>query len=531
MDKTLNRQYQRQINGYYCGPAATRVAISTQLTTLPTQQQVASVLGTTEYGTNSCYDVQRGLNKWLPSGKWSVVMIPGMDATASEREAFRMRAKSSIDAGYGLVTNVVGTIQTNDGYYYDYNGGHYVAVVGYRNDGAEWLVADVDKREYWTTLARLTTWIASRGYCYSMVTADTATPAPSVPASPAHIPVGSLGVDYAFSRPSIPGLASFGVKFAARYLSFVNSQTLPKILTSAEALALGRAGIAVVSNYEWYPQRCTEGFAAGAEDARIAFAQAGGAGMPAGRPVYFSVDEDYSPEAVVQYFRGIASVVPVSQIGAYGSYKVIKYLKENGLITWCWQTYAWSGGQWYSGNHFEQYSNNQTMAGGTLDLNRSKQHDFGQWFHTSLGYAALGGSEMAQGSTPYEAPTVVGESFSYTINPVNDGGIPWGNAYFSLLADLYGKKAAFRVVAYDTAGNITWSSDSDPEKCPDKKVILSSLVLFNKQLPAKTRGLSIQRLDAGGDDILKAANADGTPDEATRSRVKRISFAVEWTSR
>lgn len=271
----------------------------------------------------------------------------------------------------------------------------------------------------------------------------TPTPAPTPtppPATTVGIPVGSKGVDYAFSRPSIPLLAQAGVKFAFRYLSFENSLTKPKILTNSEALALSQAGIAVVSNYEWYESRCTEGFAAGAADAKTAVSQARAAGAPDGKPIYFSVDTDTSPDSVRTYFQGIASVIPLSQIGVYGSYRVVKGLKEAGLVTWLWQTYAWSGGMWYSGNHVEQYQNGVTLANGTLDLNRNKVTDFGQWFHISVGgntqtpTPALGDDDMPMinrelppgGSITIRTPWGVAGASKWLVSAATDQAAPIG---------------------------------------------------------------------------------------------------------
>lgn len=217
------------------------------------------------------------------------------------------------------------------------------------------------------------------------------TPAP-VPTQ-STIPPGSLVLDYAFGKkPSYEAMRAGGVRAVSRYLSQVNSATRPKILTEGEALGLSQNGIAVISNFEWYPERSVEGFSAGAEDARVAVAQARDAGMPSGRPIYFSVDEDVSPDEVYSYFDGIASVLPVSQIGAYGSYRVIKALRDAGKIGWSWQTYAWSNGQWDPRNHFEQYKNSQNFDGADVDFNRTKTTDFGQWFHRSI---ASEGEEMS----------------------------------------------------------------------------------------------------------------------------------------
>lgn len=201
------------------------------------------------------------------------------------------------------------------------------------------------------------------------------TPAPSEP------PTGLLeGLDYAFQRPPIAAMQAEGIKFVCRYLSQINHLTKPKILTRDEALGLNAAGIAVVSNFEWYPERCTEGFEAGREDAIVARDQARACGMPEGRPIYFSVDIDTSSGRISDYFRGILSVLPPGQVGVYGSYQICRDLDQLNLAEWLWQTYAWSGGQWYGDNHIEQYENNITVGGASADRNRSKKADFGQWF-------------------------------------------------------------------------------------------------------------------------------------------------------
>jgi len=190
--------------------------------------------------------------------------------------------------------------------------------------------------------------------------------------------VTTEGVDYAWSRPDPAGLYAAGYRFASRYLSYDRTG---KNLTLAEAEELAAAGLAVVANWEWRAGDAKLGFAAGAEYAQEAVRQAAACGMPAGRPIYFSVDYDpagaYGP--VEAYFQGIGSVLPIGQIGAYGGYGTIAHLLSAGLIRWAWQTYAWSGGRWHPGAHVQQYHNGVIVAGGDLDLNRAMVDDFGQW--------------------------------------------------------------------------------------------------------------------------------------------------------
>lgn len=186
------------------------------------------------------------------------------------------------------------------------------------------------------------------------------------------------GVDYAWSRPDPAGLYAAGKRFASRYLSY---DTTGKNLTLAEAERLAAAGLAVVANWEWQAGDAKKGYGAGAQYAAEAVRQAAACGMPAGRPIYFSVDYDpagaYGP--VDDYFRGILSVLPLSEVGAYGGYDTIQHLFNAGLISWGWQTYAWSGGRWLKGAHVQQYQNGVNLAGGELDLDRAMVDDYGQW--------------------------------------------------------------------------------------------------------------------------------------------------------
>jgi hypothetical protein len=192
----------------------------------------------------------------------------------------------------------------------------------------------------------------------------------------------AFGLDYV-TGPPIATLKAAGVTFVCRYLSEVNDLTRVKLLTAEEAKALTEAGIALVSNYEWYANRALEGAASGKIDAQIAAAQHAACGGPADRPIYFSVDFDASDAqmgAVIDYFHGVASVLGLARTGAYGSYRVIKALFDAGAITWGWQTYAWSAGQWEPRAHLQQYQNGVSLDGRSVDYDRSTTSDVGQWF-------------------------------------------------------------------------------------------------------------------------------------------------------
>src|SRR6266700_4063766 len=132
----------------------------------------------------------------------------------------------------------------------------------------------------------------------------------------------AFGLDYT-SGPPIADMKAAGVTFVCRYLSYVNTLTQRKLLTKSQAQSLNQAGIALVSNYEWYANRALEGVASGEADARIAASQHAACGGPADRPIYFSVDVDVAGERTAGYFHGVASVIGLHRTGAYGSFRVL----------------------------------------------------------------------------------------------------------------------------------------------------------------------------------------------------------------
>ena len=189
---------------------------------------------------------------------------------------------------------------------------------------------------------------------------------------------GDFGIDYAWGTPDYSALVKAGVKFACRYLSYDKA----KNLDAAEARALAAHGIDCVVVWETTANRALAGRAAGQADAREADRQAKACRMPKGRPIYFAVDFDASEadQALVNaYFKGVGSVLGKRRVGVYGGLWPVRRLLAAGLVTYAWQTYAWSGGRWESKTHLRQYSNGHRLAGVSCDYNRATADDFGQW--------------------------------------------------------------------------------------------------------------------------------------------------------
>ncbi len=188
--------------------------------------------------------------------------------------------------------------------------------------------------------------------------------------------VFARGIDYAWEHPDPAAIAAAGYTFACRYLSRDPS----KNITPAEAKALAACGVWVVANWEYGAQDMLGGYAGGIADAQLAQQQARAAGMPEGRPIYFSADWDVTPAqepTVLAYLSGVTSVLGPREEGEYGGYYPVKAARDAGIV-WTWQTFAWSGGQWDARDTVRQIGS-ATVGGVQVDVNEALAADYGQW--------------------------------------------------------------------------------------------------------------------------------------------------------
>ncbi len=197
-------------------------------------------------------------------------------------------------------------------------------------------------------------------------------------------------LDYSFARFSGAQVHNLGAVAVCRYLTVVTPDTKGKLLTRAEAEGLSAAGIGIVSVFEFTAKDALGGHRQGKEYATLAHEQHTAAGGPSGRPIYFGVDFDTpdfasnlpnTPEHALaklgpigEYFRGCNDALGSHLTGAYGGFWVIKRLFEANLISFGWQTVAWSGGQRYP-----RIALYQTGFHGSYDENFTDVGDFGQW--------------------------------------------------------------------------------------------------------------------------------------------------------
>ncbi len=163
--KVLDYDYEAQNTFYNCGPAATRNALSATGIDR-TQDELAVELGTTEMGTNSALDTTRALNDEVKGSPYRTRMFDGAPSSA-QMDQLQADVVRAITDGRGVVANVVGDATDTDGGWHSYGGGHYIAVVGYKDSGRTVRIADSANAAdpaYWVTTIDLANWIASRGY-------------------------------------------------------------------------------------------------------------------------------------------------------------------------------------------------------------------------------------------------------------------------------------------------------------------------------------------------------------------------------
>ena len=194
--------------------------------------------------------------------------------------------------------------------------------------------------------------------------------------------------DYGFTHPRIAQLLAAKVGAVGRYFGQDTSSD-GKNVTRTEAQLLSAAGISVFSIFEYGAQQTAGGAAQAAKDVTLARQQRHDVGMPFDRPFYFAADfdvPDYAPQStdplaklgpVGEYYSYIHAHMGSVHAGAYGGYWLISRLFDAGLITFGFQTVAWSGGQWDKRACLRQ--GGATILGGEADLDTPERTDFGQW--------------------------------------------------------------------------------------------------------------------------------------------------------
>lgn len=158
-----------QPNYYYCGPAATRIALTAHGQT-PSFDDVAKDLGTTTDGTSSINEVTRVLNKDLGEHRYQSIEFATKNVSPQQVEELRTDTVTAINRGDVVVANIIGTVTDTDGQTHSYDGGHYLTITGYTDNGKTVKVtdpADADgNNEYQMPVDQMANWIGTHGYSF-----------------------------------------------------------------------------------------------------------------------------------------------------------------------------------------------------------------------------------------------------------------------------------------------------------------------------------------------------------------------------
>lgn len=161
----VEHDFQYQETGWWCGPAATRIALSARGVSV-SQQQMANELPTTENGTDWIGQVTAVLSNHV--GWYETKEMPNDPPTQAQKDLLWNDITLDLGKGYALVTNIVAPAGNHPPGYPDYTIWHYFTVVGYNPDNRDVLIADpagfAPTATYWLTFEHLASLIPPKGY-------------------------------------------------------------------------------------------------------------------------------------------------------------------------------------------------------------------------------------------------------------------------------------------------------------------------------------------------------------------------------
>ncbi|HEY7591575.1 MAG TPA: C39 family peptidase [Actinophytocola sp.] len=165
-DHILQVDYQVQQTGYWCGPAATRIALSAR-GVYRSQSALAAELGTDTGGTDWIGQVTGVLSNYV--GWYETKEMPNDPPTQAQRDLLWNDIVLDIDNGYAIVANIVAPPGNQPpGYPPDQTIYHYFTVIGYNDVDRTVLIADPasfsGNQIYWLTFNQLATLIPPKGY-------------------------------------------------------------------------------------------------------------------------------------------------------------------------------------------------------------------------------------------------------------------------------------------------------------------------------------------------------------------------------
>lgn len=166
--RVLDVTYEVQSTGYWCGPTATKIALSGRIAA-PSQQALANQLHTTTNGTDWIGQVTGVLNANLHATWYLTRELPNDPPTPAQRDQLWRDIRRSIDNGFPLVANIVAPPTNHPpGYPSNQTIYHYFTIIGYNVDTRQVYIADPanfgGNQKYWLAFDQVATLIPPKGY-------------------------------------------------------------------------------------------------------------------------------------------------------------------------------------------------------------------------------------------------------------------------------------------------------------------------------------------------------------------------------
>ena len=192
-----------QETGWWCGPASVQTVLQSRGIVLPESQIAAAIeeienpgRGDDRDGTDYIGLIEKYLDRKVPDARYSSVYMPNDPATQAQKDALWRHLTQSIDAGWGVVANIVAPPwnlpratkgSTPPPYLRSVTTFHYIALMGYDDDPKNRAVWIADSAAF----GGITGWwcpfdgpgsvcslIPPKGYCYADVVAPKPQPQP-----------------------------------------------------------------------------------------------------------------------------------------------------------------------------------------------------------------------------------------------------------------------------------------------------------------------------------------------------------------
>ncbi|UYM06828.1 C39 family peptidase [Solicola gregarius] len=165
--RMLETVHQWQETGYWCGPAATRHALTARGIESYSQSELADRLGTDTGGTDHISQVTGVLND-LGAGNYKTVETLSDPMSDSQKAALWDHIVESVNADRAVVANIISMPSSKPDHYPNSTIYHYFTISGYDSDTDRVRIVDsaFGVARYWLPFDQAARLIAGKGYSY-----------------------------------------------------------------------------------------------------------------------------------------------------------------------------------------------------------------------------------------------------------------------------------------------------------------------------------------------------------------------------